>query len=66
MTSSMAIMSAMLYLGQFLSPIIIDGIQSLLHLQGLQTPYYLAMLLSIALLITFIKIPFYVAKTEQN
>ncbi len=57
MTSAMAIMSAMLYLGQFLSPILIDGIQSLLHLQGLQIPFYLAMILSGALLISFIKIP---------
>ena len=57
MTSAMAIMSAMLYLGQFLSPILIDGLQSLLHLQGLQIPFYLAMILSGALLISFIKIP---------
>jgi len=58
MTSAMAIMSAMLYLGQFLSPLLIDGLQALLHLQGLYMPYYLAMILSIMLLVSFIKIPF--------
>jgi len=57
MTSAMSIMSAMLYLGQFLSPIFIDGIQSLLHLQGIQIPFYLAMILSLALLISLIWIP---------
>jgi MFS family permease len=59
MTSAMSIMSAMLYLGQFLSPILIDGIQSLLHLQGIQMPFYLAMILSVALLISLIWIPVY-------
>ena len=57
MTSAMSIMSAMLYLGQFLSPILIDGFQSLLHLQGMQIPFYLAMILSVALLISLIWIP---------
>jgi MFS family permease len=59
MTSAMSIMSAMLYLGQFLSPILIDGIQSLLHLQGIQMPFYFAMILSVALLISLIWIPVY-------
>ncbi len=59
MTSAMSIMSAMLYLGQFLSPILIDGIQSLLHLEGIQIPFYLAMILSVALLISLIWIPVY-------
>ncbi len=59
MTSAMSIMSAMLYLGQFLSPILIDGIQSLLHLQGIQIPFYLAMILSVVLLISLIWIPVY-------
>jgi MFS family permease len=66
MTSAMAIMSAMLYLGQFLSPILIDGVQSLFHLQGLQMPFYLAMILSIAFMISFVKIPISVAKNHQN
>ncbi|WP_319559740.1 MFS transporter [Marispirochaeta sp.] len=66
MTSAMAIMSAMLYLGQFSSPILIDGVQSLFHLQGLQMPFYLAMMLSIALMIIFVKIPISVAKNYQN
>ena len=66
MTSAMSIMSAMLYLGQFLSPILIDGLQSILRLQGLQMPFYLAMILSIALMISFVKVPIFVAKSEQN
>jgi MFS family permease len=66
MTSAMAIMSAMLFLGQFLSPVLIDGIQSLFRLQGLQMPFYLAMILSVALLVSFVKIPVFVAKSEQN
>ncbi len=64
MTSAMAIMSAMLYLGQFMSPIIIDGIQSIFHLQGIQVPFYLALILSIALFISFIKIPFIVVEKD--
>ena len=66
MTSAMAIMSAMLYSGQFLSPILIDGIQSVFRLQGLQMPFYLAMILSVALMISFVRIPVFVAKSEQN
>lgn len=66
MTSAMSIMSAMLYLGQFLSPFIIDGIQSIFHLQGMQMPFYLAMILSLALLISFVKIPVFVAESRQN
>ena len=56
-TSAMSIMSAMLFLGQFLSPIIIEGVQSLLGLRGVQSPYYLSMALSVLLCISFIKIP---------
>lgn len=66
MTSAMSVMSAMLYLGQFLSPILIDGIQSLLHLRGLQMPFYLAMILSAVLLVGFIWIPVSVVSTKQN
>lgn len=64
MTSAMAIMSAMLFLGQFLSPIIIDTIQSTFHLQGLQIPFCLATILSIALMICLIKIPISHNKNE--
>ena len=60
-TSAMSIMSAMLFLGQFLSPIIIDGVQSLLGLQGVQSPYYLSMALSVLLCVSFIKVPISVA-----
>lgn len=62
MTSAMAIMSAMLYLGQFLSPIIIYGIQSLLHLEGLRIPFYISMILSLILFLSFFKIPVIVSK----
>jgi MFS family permease len=65
MTSAMALMSAMLYLGQFLSPVIIDGIQSLLHLQSSQMPFYLAMILSTGLLISLFKIPIRVLESEN-
>ncbi|WP_020613781.1 MFS transporter [Sediminispirochaeta bajacaliforniensis] len=64
MTSAMAIMSAMLYLGQFSSPIFIDGVRSLFHLQGLQMPFHFAMILSIALMISFIRIPISIAKNH--
>ena len=63
-TSAMAVMSAMLYLGQFLSPILIGGIQSLLRLQGIQTPYYIAMALSGLLCVSFLKIPVSAVKNE--
>ncbi len=66
MTSAMAIMSAMLYLGQFSSPILIDGIQALLHLSGLRTPFYLAMILAIALMLSFTKIPISIEKNQQH
>ncbi len=66
MTSAMSIMSAMLYLGQFLSPVLIDGVQSLLRLQGLQIPFYLATIVSAALLISFIWIPVYTTENKQN
>jgi len=56
-TPAMAVMSAMLFLGQFLSPVIIDGVQSILHLRGIQTPYDLAMILSVLLCIAFTRIP---------
>ena len=62
MTSAMALMSALLYLGQFLSPILMDAIQSAFHLQAIQTPFYLAMIFSIILMISFIKLPISVAE----
>jgi len=58
MTSAMAIMSAMLYLGQFLSPIITDGLQSIFNLNGVQVPFYIAMIMALGLTISLIKIPF--------
>lgn len=64
LTSAMALVSAMLYLGQFLSPIVIDFIQSLLHLKSLQAPFYLASIFSIMLCISFIKIPIKVSESE--
>lgn len=66
MTSAMSIMSAMMYLGQFLSPILIDGIQSQLGLTGLQTPFYIAMVLAVVLLIVLIWVPIYNTDRERK
>lgn len=63
-TSAMAVMSAMLYLGQFLSPILIDGVQAMLHLQGIQTPYIIAAALAVLLCVSFLIIPVSTAKNE--
>ncbi|QMV13889.1 MFS transporter [Vibrio spartinae] len=65
MTSAMAIMSAMLYLGQFLSPIITDDLQSIFNLNGMQVPFYIAMIMALVLTISLIKIPFSIA-LENN
>ena len=62
--AAMALMSAMLYLGQFLSPIIVDGIRSVLRLQAVQTPYYIAMALAAILLVSFFRIPVSTAKGD--
>jgi MFS family permease len=66
MTSAMSIMSAMMYLGQFLSPILIDGIQSQLGLTGLQTPFYIAMVLAVVLLVVLIWVPIYSSNRERK
>ncbi len=42
MASAMSVMSAFLFLGQFLSPIIIDFFVNVFHLQMIQAPYYIA------------------------
>ena len=56
-TSAMSIMSAMLFLGQFLSRSLIEGVNRCWRLRGVQSPYYLSMALSVLLCISFIKIP---------
>lgn len=56
-TNAMAFVSAMLYLGQFLSPIIFDFLSDLFHIQSLQAPFFLAGIVSFLLLILFICIP---------
>ncbi len=66
MTAAMSVMSAMLYLGQFLSPILIDGLQSLLHLQALQTPFYIAMALAAVLMAGLTRVPVYTAGNEPG
>ena len=57
LTAAMALASAMIYLGEFLSPIIIDSIQKLLHLEGIQIPYNIAAVFAVILFFVFIKLP---------
>jgi MFS family permease len=52
-TSLMAMMNIMLYLGQFLSPIIVDIVQSTFKLNSIYSPYYIASFISIIILISF-------------
>lgn len=48
--SAMAIMGATLFLGQFLSPIVFDGLAHLLHIRDVRAPFYLAAVSSLLLL----------------
>jgi MFS family permease len=59
-TSAMASMSSMLYLGQFVSPIVIQLSQSLMNISNIRFPYYIAALISIILFFYMGKI-----KTEE-
>lgn len=55
----MALMSAMLYLGQFLSPLVIALIINILKLHNnIRAPFYIAAILSLGLGFFFLKIPF--------
>jgi len=55
--SAMAIMGASLFLGQFLSPIVFDGLTRLLHIQDVRAPFYLAAASSLLLLIAIHWVP---------
>ena len=48
-TSAMAITSSMLYLGQFISPLLVQGIQSVMKVTDIRFPYYMAMGLTLLL-----------------
>lgn len=61
--SAMALMSVMLYLGQFLSPIVVDFLINVFNLQNIRAPFYVATFISIVLLISFRKIP---VRTLEN
>lgn len=54
--SAMALMSFMLYLGQFLSPIIMGFFIKILNLNNIRAPFYLAGVMAIVLLISFKRI----------
>lgn len=54
--SAMAIMTSMLYLGQFLSPLIIQLVQNTLNIDSIRFPFYAATVISMILLIGFKKV----------
>jgi MFS family permease len=54
--SAMALMSFMLYLGQFLSPIIMDFVIKILKLNNIRAPFYLAGVMAIILIISIKRI----------
>lgn len=56
--AAMSLMSAMLYLGQFLSPIVIDFIQGALGLSQITAPFMIATIICLVLFILIIRIPF--------
>lgn len=55
-TSAMAIMSSMLYLGQFTSPLIVQLFQNILNINYIRFPYYFAIVISFLLLVGMKKI----------
>ena len=55
--SAMAVMGAVLFLGQFLSPIVFDGLTNLLHIQDVRAPFYLAAVSALLLLIAVHWVP---------
>ncbi len=63
--SAMSVMSAFLFLGQFLSPFIIDALSSGLKLSMLQSPYYLAAGISTLLFILLLFLPSKTTKTNN-
>ncbi|HPJ02205.1 MAG TPA: MFS transporter [Candidatus Limiplasma sp.] len=63
-TAAMAITTAVIYFGQFISPILIEAIQALFHWQDARTPYYLAAALSVLLMISYRKVPITPAHAE--
>lgn len=52
-TLAMAIMSSLLYLGQFVSPLIIEILQNTLSISNIRFPFYTAAAMSIILLLGF-------------
>ncbi len=56
-TAAMAMTTAVIYFGQFISPILIEAIQSLLHWQDVRVPYYLAAIFSVLLIVSYRRVP---------
>lgn len=63
-TAAMAVVTAVIYFGQFISPILIEGIQSLLNWQDMRAPYYLAAIMSVLLIVSFRKVPIALSHEE--
>ncbi|WKY48407.1 MFS transporter [Eubacteriaceae bacterium ES3] len=64
-TSAMALVSAALYSGQFLSPFILDFLKNLFNINNLYAPYYLASLLGVVLLVSLIPTPFVISNSKH-
>ncbi len=54
--TAMALMSSMLYLGQFISPFIIQSILNIFHIHALKGPFYITTIISILFLISLMKL----------
>ncbi|QTL97443.1 MFS transporter [Iocasia frigidifontis] len=63
--AAMALMVSMLYLGQFLSPIILDLIKNIFNLQDIKAPFFIATIISMIFLFCLKKIPVQYTKLEN-
>ncbi len=64
-TAAMSIIGAVIYIGQFISPILIAAIQSVFNWQDMRAPYYLAIAFSAVLVFTYRNVPVTVIEQEH-
>ena len=63
--SAMSVMSVFLFLGQFLSPIIIDSLSGIMQMDQIQAPYYFAAAICVILLVVLMFLPISTNSSEK-
>lgn len=63
--SAMSVMSVFLFLGQFLSPIILDSLSGVMQINVIEAPYYFAAAISVILFVFLIFLPLHVDPSEN-